>query len=286
VLCGAGGTAPRQYGVVVLDDGAVELTREQIVAHDDQRDLGPAGDTALAAAYSQVFDGARVLLDAGGGSGSAAPALRASGSSVVIADWSFSMLAAARHRADLRCAADLRCLPFRDAAFDGVHAAFAIQNVSDWRRAIAECVRVAQRDAPVVVAWGGPLEDDRLTGIETAFFGALGHAAGVRAQGTGITLRAANDCFAELGKPLQGTFTVKGTQTRTPRQIAERARLNPYRASADPGDREEAVKAALSWAAAHVGPVDHPVSFRVAKVHHTYRSAAGQAPCAPPEKCR
>jgi SAM-dependent methyltransferase len=182
---------------------------------------------------------------------------------VVIADWSLTMLAAARGRAELRCAADLRCLPFPDASFTGVHAAYAIQNVSEWRHAIAECVRVSEPDAPIVVAWGGPPGDERLAGIEGAFFEALGDAAGARAQSTGITVDAANEVFEKLGKPLRRVFTIQGTQTRTPRQIAERARLNPYRSRAESADRDRATEAALSWAAEHVGPVDAPVSFRV-----------------------
>ncbi len=53
----------------------VELTPAQIYAHDDQRDLGEAGYATLAHAYRQVFMGATRLLDAGGGSGAAVPAL-------------------------------------------------------------------------------------------------------------------------------------------------------------------------------------------------------------------
>lgn len=259
------------YGFHVQARGVVELTDAQIAAHDDQRDLGPLGEPALAAAYSDLF-GAGLVLDAGGGSGAAAPALRAGGSRVLIVDWSLTMLAAAKGRADARCAADLRRLPFRDATFTGVHAAYALQNVAEWRHAIAECVRVAQPAAPVVVAWGGPPPDERLARLEAVFFGALGAAAGVRAERTSLTLEAANACFAYLGKPLEQTLTVEGSQTRTARQIVERARLNPYRSQADPVAREQAVAAALSWAEEHLGPVDAPIEFRVAKVHHIYRA--------------
>jgi SAM-dependent methyltransferase len=252
-------------------DDVVELTPEQIAAHDDQRDLGADAEAALVAAYRELFGMGGFVLDAGGGSGLASPALRASGSQVVVADWSFTMLAAAADRADLRCAADLRRLPFKDHAFAGVYAAYAIQNVSDWGQAISECVRVTATGGPVAVAWGGPPADDRLAGVEGAFFAALGDAAGVRAQATGITIDAANSRFADLGKPLHDVVAVEGTHRRTPRQVVERAAMNPYRSRAEPAQRRRAVEAALAWATEHVGPVDVPVAFQIVRVHHIYR---------------
>jgi hypothetical protein len=251
-------------------DGPVELTPEQIEAHDDQRDLGPDGLKALAAAYAQTFRVRGILLDAGGGSGAAVPLLATAARAVVLVDWSVSMLRAGQERGGLCCAGDLRSLPFADGTFDGVHAAYALQNVAEWRQAIAECVRVATAAAPVVAAWGGPPADDRLAGIESAYFSAVGEAAGVRAQRTGITVDAANDCFASYGKPLHRTFTARGAQLRTPRQVVRRAMLNPYRSQPEEAVRAEAAAVALAWAEAHVGPPDVPVTFQLAKVHHVY----------------
>lgn len=103
------------------DAGAVELTPEQIAAHDDQRDLGEAGEAGLVDAYRQVFPGARLVLDAGGESGAAVLALRAAAKGVVVLDWSFTMLADARGRTELRCAGHLRCMPLsRTVTVDGV----------------------------------------------------------------------------------------------------------------------------------------------------------------------
>ena len=246
----------------------VELTPEQIRAHDDQRDMTEAGDTALATAYRRVFAGAERLLDVGGGSGAAVPALSAAAPFVVVVDWAFTMLAAAGDRARLRCAGDMRCLPFRNGTFDGVHAAHAIQNVSEWRSAIAECVRVCSAKGSVVVAWGGPPADERLAGIEAAYFAAVGEAAGVRAQRTGITLAGAHECFASLDKPLTDTLVIEGLQPRSPRQVVQRAALNPFRSQPDEAAKAAAVTAALAWAEGNVGPVDAPVDFRVVKVHH------------------
>lgn len=254
---------------------AVELTPRQVQAHDDQRDLGPSGRAALEVAYREVFPSGTWLLDAAGGSGTAVPALRATGSRVVVVDWSWAMLGAASGRAAHRCCGDLRRLPFPDVVFGGVHAAYAIQNVTQWRDAIGECVRVAGAAAPVVVAWGGPPADERLAGIEGAYFAAVGAAMGVRGQRTGISVEAAGEHFASLGRPLQRTFAVEGEQVRTPRQVIERASLNPFRSQPDDATRDRAVAVALGWAQEHVGPVDAPVRFRTQPVHHVYAAPRG-----------
>lgn len=254
----------------MTSDAVVELTPEQIAAHDDQRDMSAQGYAALAQAYRQVFVGASRLLDAGGGSGAAVPALRTAAPVVVLVDWSSTMLAAAAQRAPLRCAGDLRRLPFPDGAFDGVHAAYAIQNVAQWQQAVGECARVCSSSGAVLVAWGGPPADARLAGLETAYFSAVGEAAGVRAQRTGISLEGAHELFASLGKPLVRTLAVEGVQRRSPRQVVERAARNPYRSQPDDRQRATAVAAALAWAEAELGPVDEPVEFRVVKLHHVY----------------
>lgn len=131
-------------------------------------------------------------------------------------------------------------------------------------------MRVAEAAAPIVVAWGGPPADERLAGIEAAYFGALGAAAGVLAQRTGISLAAANEHFAALGRPLQRTVTVEGEQLRTPRQVVERASLNPYRSQPDDAARSQARAAALAWAQANVAAMDQTVAFRAVRVHHIY----------------
>ena len=254
--------------------GRLELNAAQIAAHDDQRDLGSGGWSRLASAYCRVFRGGSRLLDAGGGSGTAVPALRMAASHVVILDWSQTMLAAAeQERSAARCVGDMQRMPFRDGTFDGVHAAYAIQNVQDWRTAIGECVRVSRPRAAVVVAWGGPQPDERLADLEMAYFDAVGDAVGVRAERNGLTLEAANDLFAELGRPLQSTFRVDAAQSRTPRQIIERVAANPYRSQPTPAVRAAAETTALDWARREIGDSDTPLPFKVTRAHHVYRAA-------------
>lgn len=261
------------YLATVSSRGRLELTAAQIVAHDDQRDLGPDGWSRLASAYREVFVGASRLLDAGGGSGTTVPALRTAARHVVILDWSLTMLAAAEHeRSAARCVGDMQRMPFPDGTFHGVHAAYAIQNVQEWRTAVGECVRVSRPRAAVVVVWGGTAADERLAALERAYFDAVGAAAGVRAEHNGLTLEAANDLFAELGRPLQSTFRVEGAQWRTPRQVIQRVAANPYRSQPTPAVRAAAEATALDWARREIGDCDTPLPFKVVRAHHVYRA--------------
>lgn len=126
-------------------------------------------------------------------------------------------------------------------------------------------MRVAAPAAPAVVVWGGPPTDERLAGLEAAYFDALGGVAGVRAERNGITVEAAGELSAWLGKPLRSTFAIDGTQTRTARQVVERLARNPYRSQPSDEEREAATAATLSWAQWRLG--DAPVAFRVMRVH-------------------
>lgn len=129
-------------------------------------------------------------------------------------------------------------------------------------------MRVAAPAAPAVVVWGGPPTDERLAGLEAAYFDALGGVAGVRAERNGITVEAAGELSAWLGKPLRSTFAIDGTQTRTARQVVERLARNPYRSQPSDEEREAATAATLSWAQRRLG--DAPVAFRVMRVRHVY----------------
>lgn len=109
--------------------------------HGDQRDLGEEGARAHAAVLTQVFE--RTVLDAGGGSGRVSVILKALDASPLLLDLSADMLAAARDRCP-RVRADLASLSLADASVDGVHAAYAIQNVPRRRTAVRELVRVVR----------------------------------------------------------------------------------------------------------------------------------------------
>ena len=219
--------------------GVIELSSVEIAAHDDQRDLGAAGHADLVWAFVRALPARPLVLDAAGGSGTAVPALQEAGARVVLVDWSSAMLHATGKHTAVWLTADLTRLPLASASFDAVHAAYALQNLSDWRAGITECARVLRPGGALVVAWGGPPADERLGALEGAYLAAVEDYVGVRAERSGLTLTAAHDVLAAHGCSLQEIEEVRGAQRRTPRQVIERVALNPYRAQPPPAQPDD-----------------------------------------------
>jgi ubiquinone/menaquinone biosynthesis C-methylase UbiE len=91
------------------------------------------------------------ILDIGTGTGRAAIALAKRGARVTGIDASVEMLSVARRRVDQDdlsvhfAEGDVHALSFPERAFDGVVCFRVLMHVPDWRKAIAEVCRVAQR---------------------------------------------------------------------------------------------------------------------------------------------
>ncbi len=243
----------------------MRLSRRQIELHDDQRDLGEEGVRALAALLAQVFRG--TVLDAGGGSGRVSVMLRALGASPLLLDLSADMLTAAP-RSVPRVRADLTALPLADASVDGVHAAYAIQNVPQWRTAVRELVRVVRPGGALLVAWGSGRPDPLVLRVREHYVAEVAPWAGVAAERTGLrSVEEADDALREAGCPLVGTPTVYGSQVRSVRQLVERTAGNPFQSSPPELARRAAVDATLRWAGGWCD-VDVPQHVLVA---HEYR---------------
>lgn len=248
--------------------GALELDADEIAAHDDQRELGADGERALVGLLRRLVPPGQRVLDAGGGSGTAVRALAAAGGDVVLVDWSCSMLRRARARGAVCVAGDLTLLPFPDGTFPLVHAAYAVQNVVDWRAALTECARVVGAGGRLVVAWGAPPVDPRAAALERLLLDRL--PAGVRGERSGLTTQGAGRVLAERGLPLSEVAVVRGTQVRTPREVLERTARNPYRSAAPAHDRRDALRGALQEAQDVVGPLDVPIELAVERALHVY----------------
>lgn len=96
------------------------------------------------------------ILDLGAGTASSSASLAGSGAEVVAADFSPGMLAEARrrhgHRSNLRFVqADATALPFEDDEFDAVTMSYALRNVQDPKKAIAELFRVTKPGGRMVI---------------------------------------------------------------------------------------------------------------------------------------
>lgn len=249
----------------------MRLTAEQIALHDDQRDLGAAGRTALVRAFGRLFPAAGRVLDAGGGTGWAVPLLEAAGLQAVLADLSADMLAAAAAGLP-RVRGDLTALPFGTGAFDGVHASYAIQNVPDWPAAIVECVRVLRSDGVAVVVWGGPSPDPMVRDVSAYYFAQLGPSAGTAGQRRGLSSTDVGSApFERAGCVAIPPVTITGGQTRSLRQLVVRMAANPFRGD-PPADVAQVARAAtLAWAAERYGDLDRPRWVEVGHVLHGYR---------------
>lgn len=250
----------------------MRLTWDQIALHDDQRELGPEGTAALTRAMAALLPAGGRVLDAGGGTGWAVPLLHAAGTRPVLADLSPDMLAAAHAVVAPRVLADLTALPFPSGAFDGVHAAYAIQNIPDWAAAIAECVRILRRGGLAVVVWGGPSSDPVVRDVAASYFDRLGEWAGTAGQRRGLTsTEVGTAAFERAGAQALPPVTVEGAQTRSLRQLVDRLAGNPFRGDAPAAVTQQAAADTLHWVSERHGDLDRPRRIGVAHVLHAYR---------------
>ena len=97
-----------------------------------------------------------LILDAGSGTGLFTREFLGRGAGVAGIDISVAMLRRAQERAAPYprrwAAADMACLPFRDATFDSTVSVAALEFIADARQAVAELFRVTKAGGTVVVA--------------------------------------------------------------------------------------------------------------------------------------
>jgi demethylmenaquinone methyltransferase/2-methoxy-6-polyprenyl-1,4-benzoquinol methylase len=92
------------------------------------------------------------LLDAGGGTGRVAQFLVGQADSIVVADFSFGMLAVARRKADLQAVCSpTESLPFPDGCFARIIMVDAFHHVCNQRKTAEELWRVLQPGGRLVI---------------------------------------------------------------------------------------------------------------------------------------
>lgn len=102
----------------------------------------------------------QTVLDVGCGAGDIGErVVQATGARVTAVDNSDRMVALARERGLEGVVADVQALPFEDASFDCVFAAWLLYHVPDRRTALAECARVLRPGGRFVA---GTLADENL----------------------------------------------------------------------------------------------------------------------------
>ncbi len=114
------------------------------VAPEYDRARGPARPIDLAA-LDRALEGARTVLDVGGGTGRYAGSLAERGRTLTVVDRSRGMLAVARSKGDLRLVrADAARLPFPPGAFDAAYFVLLLHLVRDARAVMREVARVTR----------------------------------------------------------------------------------------------------------------------------------------------
>jgi len=126
--------------------------------YDATRGLSDDGIRATTDALVQVFGGApRPVLEVGVGTGQVAVPLIAAGMNVVGLDLSRPMLAKLLQKAGPAPAlvqGDAARMPWRDHAFGGAYLRWVLHLIRDWRRAVAEIVRVVEPGGSFAAALG------------------------------------------------------------------------------------------------------------------------------------
>jgi SAM-dependent methyltransferase len=107
---------------------------------------------AIAVEMSPVPLTGRTILDLGAGTGAASRAIAAAGGSPIALDAAFGMLADDRARRPPATQGDALALPFRDAAFGGLVAAFSLNHLGEPARALRECARVVEGGGPIIAS--------------------------------------------------------------------------------------------------------------------------------------
>lgn len=255
---------------------AVDFTDEQIWLHDQQRELGPDGDRQLAELFAEQFPPQALVLDAGGGSGTAVAALIRARHRVLLVDLSAAMLQAGAGRDVPRLRADLCDLPLADGSVGGVHAAFVLQNIPQWTRAVAEIARVLQPAGTALIAWGQPVIDPVFAAVRRHLLDALtqaGAAVGLSACGLD-DLDTGHAAFAHWGLTARSEHVVTGVQTRTIGQLVAILAGNPFMHRAGAEQQVPAARETLAWATAQFGDPDLPRRVEVEHHLHSYRRFA------------
>jgi len=255
-----------------------DLSDDAIVAHDRQRAMP---DNTLQELIIELRSriGEGPCLDAGAGTGAIAIPLATAGTPVIGLDLSRAMLRElrARLREDERVPlvrGDVTCLPFADDTFAAVHCAHTLHLVMDWRKALAELIRVTAIEGILMFGLGGGLSTiSMLQDIQWRFQQELGEIVrDAPAPGP-----ASEEEFTEAMTLLVVTplpaIELRYEQTTSVEIDLHRLEHNVFGRSINLGQDlfRHAADRTRAWAVDRFGSLDEPLARNRTLTYHVFR---------------
>lgn len=210
----------------------------------------------------QELSGRGPCLETGVGTGRIALPLAEAGVEMAGVDISSPMLAKLVEKAGGRspfpvAAADATRLPFPEDVFGAAVACHVLHLIPEWRRALAELVRVVSRGGVVLIDPGSFGEE----GLRTEIRRRLMQEAGRRTLHAGLNdLPSLDEAMAGAGARLRELQPITYPNTRSLDEVIRAFEDNVYAFtwSLDDSTRRRAAARVRTWAAERFGPLDEP----------------------------
>lgn len=257
----------------------VDLSLEQINAHDQQREIPKEAQIELLGKLSGALRGCARCLDAGIGSGSISLPLAQAGIPVIGLDLSRSMLNTLQGKAhgSLRIPlvqADMTHLPFDVNVFDAALTSNVWHLLLEWRIAVSEILRVAKPGGLFLVNLGGHgTSVPEHARILSRFQELLGESWSTGPQATGPRSEAefTNHLLATgavARSPLQVWFEQPITFEDVIARLQRNVYARPFRGAQ--GGMDAVANDVRMWVMAEMGPLDQVRTVTREIVYNTY----------------
>lgn len=230
--------------------------------YDRTRALPPEVFESVLRLLRQELNGRGRCLEIGVGTGRIALPLAEAGVEMAGVDISSPMLAKLVEKAGGRspfpvAAADATRLPFPEDVFGAAVACHVLHLIPEWRRALAELVRVVSRGGVVLIDPGSFGEE----GLRTEIRRRLMQEAGRRTLHAGLNdLPSLDEAMGRAGAVFRELPPITYRNTRPLEEVVSAFEDNIYAFtwSLDDVTRRRAAARVRTWAAKRFGPLDEP----------------------------
>jgi len=255
-------------------DGAKPLAFDRAVDYYDKtRALSSTTmDKLVPLIRSEVGDGP--CLEIGVGTGRIALPLQAAGTEMVGLDLSQPMLRRLVHNAGDRhpfplVSADAGALPFGDDSLTAALAVHVLHLIPEWRRTLAELVRVTRPSGAIVIDLGRPTR-----GPYSDLLAEFAAAAKIPDKHRGINdTDELDEAMSEVGASLTQTEVIEEVRSATYARTIGALEAGTYSITwaADEATRRAAAEHARRWARERYGPLEGRYDYKLEVAPRSYR---------------